>query len=109
MAVSGGAPAELRLRLLVVPTAQRHIRAAKQWWTKNRPAAPKLLNDELEKAFDLIASQPHIGPPAPNVKTPGVRRFHLARIHYHLYYRPKPTVVEVLALWHVRRGSDPDL
>jgi plasmid stabilization system protein ParE len=99
----------LRLRLLVVPTAQRHIRAAKQWWSQNRPSAPELLNDELEKALDLITSQPHIGPPAPNVKTPGVRRFHLARIQYHLYYRPKPDVVEVLALWHVRRGSGPDL
>ena len=99
----------MKLRLLVVPTAQRHIRAAKQWWSKNRPAAPDLLSDELEKAFDLITTQPHIGPPAPNVKTPGVRRFHLSRIHYHLYYRPKPDVVEVLALWHVRRGSGPDL
>jgi plasmid stabilization system protein ParE len=98
----------LRLRLLVVPTAQRHIRAAKKWWKENRPAAPDLLSAELERAFDLITTQPNIGPPAP-VKTPGVRRFHLARIHYHLYYRPKPDVVEILALWHVRRGSGPDL
>lgn len=109
MAVFGGASAELRLRLLVVPTAQRHIRAAIQWWRKNRPASPDLLSVELEQAFDLLTAQPYIGPPAPNVKTPGVRRFHLSRIHYHLYYRPQEDVVEILALWHVRRGSGPDL
>jgi plasmid stabilization system protein ParE len=99
----------LKLRLLVVPTAQRHIRAAKQWWTKNRPAAPDLLSEELENALELIATHPHIGSPAPNVKATGVRRFHLARTHYHLYYRPQPDVIEVLAFWHVRRGAAPNL
>ena len=42
-----------------------------------------------------------------NVKLPGVRRVHMARIHYHVYYRvaDTPPAVEVLALWHTSRGS----
>jgi plasmid stabilization system protein ParE len=99
----------LRLRLLVVPTAERHIRTASQWWRKNRLAAPDLFRKELDKAFDLLTTQPNIGPPAPNAKTPGVRRYHLSRIHYHIYYRLRADMVEILALWHVSRGSDPDL
>jgi plasmid stabilization system protein ParE len=99
----------LKFRLRVVPTAQRHIRTASRWWLANRPAAPDLFREELAKVFDLITDQPDIGPVAPNIDTPGVRRFHLSRIRYHLYYRHKDDVVEVLALWHSSRGSDPQL
>jgi plasmid stabilization system protein ParE len=99
----------LRLRLRIVPTAERQIRAAARWWNANRPAAPDLLRAELEKAFDLVTTQPEIGPLAPNVATPGVRRFHLSRVHYHLYYRPKADEVEILAMWHAARGSDPEI
>jgi len=69
------------------------------------------LRAELEKAFDLVTRQPEIGPLAPNVPAPGVRRFHLSRVHYHLYYyyRPKEDEVEILAMWHVARGSDPEI
>ena len=99
----------MSLRLRVVPTAERHIRIAAQWWHKNRRAAPDLFGEELEKAFVLITSQPSIGPVASNVNQPGVRRFHLSRIHYQLYYRVDADVVEVLALWHDARGSAPEL
>jgi len=99
----------LSLRLRVVPTAERHIRIAAQWWHKNRQAAPDLFGEELARAFVLIINQPNIGPVTSDVNKPGVRRFHLSRIHYHLYYRPDPDVVEVLALWHDARGSAPKL
>jgi plasmid stabilization system protein ParE len=99
----------LRLRLRVVPTAERQIRAAARWWHANRPAAADLLQEELEKAFHLVTTQPEIAPAAPNVTTPGVRRFHLSRVHYHLYYRLKSDEVEVLAFWHVARGSGPKI
>ena len=108
MAALGRAPPELRLRLRVVPTAERHIRIAAQWWHKNRRAAPDLFREELEKAFDLITTQPNIGPIAQNVNQPGVRRFHLSRIHYQLYYRHQGEMVEVLALWHDARGYGPE-
>ena len=99
----------MRLRLHVVPTASRHIETAARWWRANRQAAPRLFREELSRAFDLIAEQPDIAPGAPETDAPGVRRFHLSRIRYHLYYRRRGDTVEVLALWHTSRGSAPDL
>jgi len=58
----------------------------------------------------LIASHPGIGAQARNTKLEAVRRVHLARVHYHLYYRiTQDQVIEVLALWHTSLGSDPEL
>jgi plasmid stabilization system protein ParE len=88
----------LRQRLRVVPTAERHIRRASTWWAQNRPAAPALFHDELARAFDLITLQPDIAPIARELDLVGVRRFHLSRIRYHLYYRHRGDLVEVLAL-----------
>jgi len=99
----------LSLRLQVVPTARRQIETAARWWRANRQAAPHLFREELSRAFDLITEQPEIAPIAPEVDAPGVRRFHLSRIRYHLYYRRRGEAVEVLALWHSSRGSSPDL
>jgi plasmid stabilization system protein ParE len=63
----------------------------------------------LEAAFILITSQPKIGMPAPESDEENVRRLHLSRTSYYLYYRQSDDLVEVLALWHVRRGSAPPL
>jgi len=100
----------LKHRLEVVPTAERHIREAAQWWRENRPAAPDLLADELRRAFDLITSQPGIGPIAVDVRAADdVHRFHLSRVRYHVYYRVRGDGVEILAFWHASRGLGPDL
>jgi plasmid stabilization system protein ParE len=93
----------------VTRRAEQEIKRAEKWWRENREAAPEALREELENAFHLIAAQPHIGARATNAKLPGVRRIHLSRVHYHLYYRLRPdqTVVEVLALWHTKLGRSP--
>lgn len=59
----------------------------------------------------MIRLNPRIGATASNVALPGVRRVHLSRIHYYLYYRVRqePPSIEVLALWHTRRGIGPNL
>ena len=45
-----------------------------------------------------------------NARLTGVRRVHLARVHYHLYYRvTAEPAIEVLALWHTSRGASPEL
>lgn len=46
-----------------------------------------------------------------NIALPGVRRLHLARIHYDLYYRlvEAPRRLEILAFWHASRGSHPPI
>lgn len=90
----------MTLRLVVVPTAQRLIRTASRWWRENRSAAPDLLADELETAFAVITSQPKIGMHAPEAEEENVRRLHLRRTDYYLYYRHSDDLIEVLALWH---------
>ncbi|MDQ3396258.1 MAG: type II toxin-antitoxin system RelE/ParE family toxin [Deinococcota bacterium] len=100
-----------KLSVRVVRRAAREIAEASAWWDVNRPEAPAALREELQRAFDVIATHPRIGASVLNTKLMGVRRLHLSRIHYHLYYRVRlsPEVIEVLALWHTSRGSGPGL
>ena len=97
-----------KLPLQVTRRAAREIRAASSWWDENRPAAPEAFRDAIDKAFELIRSQPDIGAIATNVRLPGVRRILLSKIRYYLYYRlrERPRTVEVVALWHTSRYPD---
>jgi plasmid stabilization system protein ParE len=97
------------VRIRVVPSAQRQIREAIDWWRSNRPAAPGAVTDELRRAFRLLRSQPTIGARARNVGLESVRRILLSRIRYHVYYRLSPAgdAIEILALWHSSRGIAP--
>jgi plasmid stabilization system protein ParE len=99
----------VRLRLHVVPDAERQIRRAATWWRANRPAARGLFQSELRRGFDLVTTQPDIGPPALDAELTGVRRIHLYRIHYYLYYQVEGDAIEILALWHTSRGDAPTL
>jgi plasmid stabilization system protein ParE len=101
----------LRFRLEVGRRAERQIREASDWWLENRRAAPELFKAELQRGFELITAQPHLGSPSLSKRTQEVRRVHLGRIHYHLYYRVKneQQVVEVLAFWHASRGTGPPI
>ena len=87
------------------------IRNAEAWWRVNRTAAPNAIREELERAFAIIAAQPGIGSRAASVRLSGVRRIHLTRIKYDLYFRvlAAPDRVEVLALWHSRRDQGPPI
>jgi plasmid stabilization system protein ParE len=97
------------LPIKVTRRAAREIKKASEWWNANRPAAPEALREEIERAFRLIALQPGVGARAANTKLVAVRRVHLSRVHYHLYYRVRsdPAAVEILALWHTSRGKGP--
>jgi len=97
------------VRIRVTKRADAHIERAAVWWEQNRPSAPEALEDELSEAFSLLSSQPGIGAPALNAKTKDVRRVHLARVHYYLYYRVRGDEVQILALWHTSRGAGPQL
>ena len=99
------------LPVRIVSSAARAIVEAAEWWAANRPKAPDAFAVELERALQLLASQPAIGAQVRNVKLAGVRRIHLPRVHYHLYYRvvSEPARMEILALWHTKRGTSPDL
>jgi plasmid stabilization system protein ParE len=98
-----------RLAVRVVLRAAREVDQASEWWRQNRPAAPDAIREEIERAFDLISLQPKVGARSKNTALQGIRRLHLARIHYDLYYRVTSSAVEVLAFWHSNRGSGPRL
>jgi plasmid stabilization system protein ParE len=98
-----------RLAIRVAQRAAREIDEAFEWWRKNRPDAPDAIREELERAFALISSHPNVGARAVNTVLRDVRRVHLARIQYHLYYRTTPSAIDVLAFWHAKRGSGPTL
>ena len=97
-----------QLALQVTRRAAREIRVASKWWDENRPAAPDAFRDAIDKAFELICTQPNIGAFAGNVKLPGVRRLLLSKVQYYLYYRvkDKQRAVEVVSLWHTSRYPD---
>lgn len=100
-----------RLPLQVTALASQQIRVAEAWWHLNRTAAPNAVREELERAFSLISAQPRIGSRASNVKLLGVRRIFLPLITHYLYYHllSDPERVEVVALWHSRRGEGPPI
>jgi plasmid stabilization system protein ParE len=91
--------------------AAAQVHAAETWWQANRPKAPGAIRAELERASSLLALQPEIGARATNIAVPGVRRLHLGRIRYDIYYRvvEAPRRLEILAFWHASRGSPPPI
>ena len=95
------------MRMEISRRARADIRAAVRWWRTNRPLAPLLLDAEIERALALLEAQPQSGPPALAVAMTGVRRVHLQRTRYLLYYRLRPgqDVIEVLRLWHTSRPA----
>jgi plasmid stabilization system protein ParE len=97
------------LPIKVTHRAAREIAQACEWWDANRPAALGAVRQEIARAFRLIAHQPGVGARATNAGLASVRRVHLSRVHYHLYYRVRsdPSVVEILAFWHTSRGTSP--
>ena len=95
------------LTMKVTPSAAAQVREARAWWQANREKAPNAFDEELRMACELIIHQPELGAKAMNAKLQGVRRIHLSRIRYHLYYRVMRGQIEVLALWHSSRGAGP--
>jgi len=97
------------VKVRVTKRAQAQIDRAAQWWDENRDLAPEAFDEDLAKAFLLLSAEPGIGAPALHARGVGVRRLHLVRIRYHLYYRVRGSEVEVLAVWHTSRGVGPPL
>jgi plasmid stabilization system protein ParE len=91
--------------------AQRQIHEADSWWRTNREKAPGAIREELERVGELLAARPHLGARATNVSLAGVRKIHLERIHYDIYYRVvgTPEQIEIVAFWSSHRGSGPSI
>lgn len=92
--------------------ADQQIQEANRWWRQNRDKAPDAILQEVERIGALISQQPQLGARATNVKLRGVRRIHIERIHYDVYYRVlgnPPELVEIVAFWSSRRGHAPPI
>ncbi|HZO26306.1 MAG TPA: type II toxin-antitoxin system RelE/ParE family toxin [Chloroflexota bacterium] len=79
------------------------------WWAANRPAAPDAVSVAIDREVERIQNHPGIGAPVSRTRLTGVRRVHLKRIHYYLYYRVEQDDIEILALWHTSRGTGPPI
>jgi plasmid stabilization system protein ParE len=99
------------LPVVFTTRAERHLEEAVAWWREHRPAAPNAILDELERALSLLTLHPSIGAKARSPRLPGVRRILLETVGYHLYYRVRSVLhrIDILALWHSRRGEGPKL
>jgi plasmid stabilization system protein ParE len=100
-----------QLEIEISDLAKAQIRTAEDWWRLNRPKAPNAIREELERAASIISLQPEAGTRALNISLSGVRRLHLARVRYYVYYwlLTDPERIEILAFWHESRGSGPPL
>jgi len=95
------------LRVKVSARAAAQVRQAAAWWAHNRAAAPGAVAKDVGESLALLAEQPDIGAKYEGDRTSGVRRLFLGRIGYFVYYRATNDTLEVLALWHASRGSQP--
>lgn len=67
--------------------------------------------EDLEAAFALVEEFPQAGESVYHPRIADLRRVHLSRVRYHMYYAvsQEAQVIEVLALWHTSRGTKPHL
>jgi plasmid stabilization system protein ParE len=96
------------LKLRIGRRAAAQIEKADRWWTENRLAAPGALREDLDAAFSALLIQPGIGTKVANTKLEGVRRLHLGRVRYYVYYRVEGGELIVLSVWHSSRGDQPE-
>jgi plasmid stabilization system protein ParE len=92
-------------RLSFAPRALAEVATIARWWRRNRPAAPRLFDDELDAALTTIAEHPESGPRARLRGHPTGRFYVLQRTGYVVFYladvpRGEVTVVRVR---HVRQ------
>jgi plasmid stabilization system protein ParE len=87
-----------------------HLRAAAEidriakWWRRNRPAAPRLFLDELDRAFATIADHPEIGRKVGLRAYPNARTYVLRKTGYVVIYNVD-SEAGVIAIARVRHGK----
>ncbi len=89
------------LELFVSRRAAREVERIVQWWAVNRPATPGAVRQDLQAALNLLnllLVQPDIGVRVNEASSADVRRLHLDRIRYWVYYRVRRNRFEVLSV-----------
>jgi plasmid stabilization system protein ParE len=100
-----------RPRIELSPDALTQIRAIRNWWEENRPAAPDLFREELLATVEALQSAPKGAAPYPFSQIPGLRRTLMQRMRYHVYftYNEDRSLIFIHAVWHASRGRGPRL
>lgn len=95
------------LRVRITVRAAEEIDRADLWWHENRRSAPEAIREDLQRTLRILAAQPRIGQQVMNARLAGVRRIHLDRVHYHVYYRVHGGELVVLRFWGSQRLTRP--
>jgi plasmid stabilization system protein ParE len=100
----------MAMELRIARRAVSEIERAELWLAENRPSAPGAFRTDLGGAFTLLTRQPGVGVKVGNTRLAGVRRLHLGRIRYFVYYRVQGNdELVILSVWHSSRGKGPSL
>ncbi len=87
--------------LVLLPSAEAHIRAAHAWYEEQRPGLGDEFLDELHRAFAAIERTPQSYP----IVHRHVRRSLVRRFPYAVYFVVlDDELVHVMAVWHGRRA-----
>ena len=93
-----------RYEVHVLPRALREMAAVFAWWRIHRPAARRLVANEIRRAKTLLTRFPEAGE-VDRGRGGEIRRLLIGRSGYFLFYRVDHEArrVEVLALWNAQR------
>ena len=97
----------MALTVRIKPRARREISEVAAWWSENRLAAIGAVSNDLREALDLLVEFPGIGTKVENSKSAETRRWLLKRVGYHVYYRVRGNLLEVVAFWGTDREHAP--
>ncbi len=96
-----------RWRVLIAPDAEGQLLVARSWWAANRQLAPDLFDREFDAAVAAIGNAPATFLLYHCEHDVDVRRIHLPRTRYAVYFCIESDHVLIVAVWHTARGSGP--
>lgn len=94
-----------RYRVGVTPRALADIEKISKWWRANRASAPRMFQNELDRALVNIASHPESGRSVDLRAYPGARTYELRKSGYVVVYNVDDVtgLVAIARVRHVRR------
>jgi len=93
----------LKIAVVFTARARRQLQTALQWWQQNREKAPNALRDDLDDALELLIETHDIGVMVGKRGFRPIRRYHLQRTSYDIYYFVAQGVLTVTNVWHSSR------
>lgn len=99
----------MSVRVEIQPEAQEQIACLGKWWRVNRPWAPFLVLDELERLIGLLTDAPEIGQPYTHGGLKNIRRLRIRKTPYFIYYHYTPggDVATIVSAWSAMRRHRP--